>query len=141
MGLYGEQLTPFVETFGHERVLVVDHAEYESSPDGVLRTCFRFLGLDDALSDVKASGARVNEGGTRPRALVELETRLRANPTVHAVLRRGVPLRLRSAFRRIGRERAEIDKASRATLDDFYRADKAQLRALLGPNAPPWTAP
>jgi hypothetical protein len=141
MGLYGEQLTPFVETFGRERVLVLDHAEYESSPDTVLRRCFRFLGLDDALSGVKASGARVNEGGTRPRALVELETRLRANPTVHAALRRGVPLRLRSAFRRIGRERAQIDETSRAFLDDFYDADKGKLRDVLGASAPSWTGP
>ncbi len=136
MGFYGAQIGPFIERFGRERLLVLDHAEYERSPAAVLAECVQFIGVNPGLP--AASGERINEGGQRPRALVRLEQGLRSNEAAFRMTRQILPSRLRSGIRRIGRTRAQLDSEVGEELNRSYADDLAELSMRLGDVCPAW---
>jgi len=136
MGLYGEQLQPFIDAFGHDRLLVLDHAEFDSDPRAVLLRCVQFLGLDTEGFDPIAP--RTNEGAVRPSGLVAIERALRRSRVIARVMRFVMPRGARDAVRSIGRRTGEIAAETAAELDAYYADDTALLGRLLGDDAPAW---
>lgn len=136
MGLYGEQLEVFAQAFGAGRVLVVDHADFERDPAGVLARCAAHIGIDPGAFALR--NRRVNEGSVRARPLVLAERTLRHSRVGTAVVRAVLPRAARDRLRRIGRRDVTLAAATRAELDRGYAADTARLARLLGKDAPVW---
>lgn len=136
MGCYGEQLEVFAEAFGANRLLVLDHADFEHRPAEVLAECARHIGVDP--SAFRPTGRRVNQEAVRARPLVLAERALRRSGVASGALRTVVPRPIRDRLRRIGHRPAGLDPAVRARLDQFYAADTERLAGVLGERAPRW---
>lgn len=136
MGHYAEQLEVFADAFGATRVLVLDHAEFEQDPAGVLRRCATHIGIDPEGFAMR--NRRVNEGSVRARPLVLAERTLRHSRVGSAVVRAVLPRAARDRIRRVGRRDVTLTAATRRELDQYFAADTARLAGLLGDRAPAW---
>lgn len=138
MGRYAQQLQPFVDTFGPDRVLVLDYAQLANEPRSAIGTCHAFLGvaamrIEDQLPLINAS--------TVPRSQVVAAgmRRLTANDRARNVVRGLLPLSVRERLRRItSSPPASLPEACRARLDETFHEERRQLRELLGADAPGW---
>jgi hypothetical protein len=96
-GHYARQLRPFFDTFGPDRVLVHLYEDLVSDGVAVLRSTFRFLGVDDTLPvpplerENETRYLRFREVGGRPGRLVRRVTperwRYRPKPVIDPALR------------------------------------------------------
>ncbi len=66
MGFYGRQLERYYSAFGRERMLVFLYNDLLTDAVGVMQTCYRFLGVDDAF---------VPDMTIRPNSALELGDR------------------------------------------------------------------
>lgn len=117
-GRYSEQLRPFFDLFGRDRVQVHLYDDFTNDPEAVVRATFRFLDLDD-------SGAfpPVGRSNAFPAA-----------PTANA---RSTWLgRRRAALMR--RPPASLDPSLRAELTETFREEISQLEDLLGRDLSMW---
>lgn len=109
MGYYGAQLERYYELFGAAGIRVFLYEDLAADPAGVVRECFRFLGVDDGF---------VADTRDRPNATSSLpaERRPPLRPEVRARLAAGYADDLTRLERLIGRDlsawRAGADRAS-----------------------------
>jgi hypothetical protein len=112
---YHDQLCPFFELFGRERVLVHLYDDFCRDPNAVVRSTLRFLGVDDTLPLPPVG--RHNEVRSRV-----------ARPS-------GLLGRLR---RQAPSPRPSLDSALRAELTAAFEGEIVQLEELLGRDLAAW---
>jgi hypothetical protein len=153
LGEYGRMLAPYIERFGHGRLLVLFHGELLQRPRDVLQRTLAFIGVDDGFVPDNL-GERYRVGGTkrivpwldpnaiqaRAAALAPLRAAWQALP---ARARFGVNraykelgYRIDLANRRTGPAPADDDAEARELLREHYAADRERLVAL--GIEPPW---
>ena len=122
-GRYAGQLRPFFELFGHNRVLVHLHDDLVADGEAVMRSTFRFLGVDDTVP--RPPVARENEvRAVRFRSVTGRPGRL---------VRRATPDRWRN------QPKPRLDPALRARLTkDEFAGEIDQLEELLGRDLSAW---
>jgi hypothetical protein len=138
MGLYSEQLRPFIEEFGNDRLLILCYEKFMADKAAGLQQCSDFLGLDDFPElelevEVNAGGAQRNNGVTFALRV------LRRIPPVNWAVKSVVPWRLRERLRSSTLTHSEISETDRSRLEEFFSAERTALAELLGDAAPPWT--
>ena len=126
-GRYGMQISPHVETFGTDRILLVSLEEMQAAPQAVLERVAGFVGAPDRPVWVEEH-ARANASAERIRRL-PLQGLLIDNPLATALRRALVPQGLRDRVKRARqmRDRPALSPEARARLTQVYAADRALL--------------
>jgi len=137
---YLDQLEPYRQFYGDESIHVVFYHEFRADPDGVMRDCFRFLGVDPDV-DVGASTSRLNESEGKAIAPPFL-SRLRSISLYRrAVDRLPFPVRDRMArklFYRKVRQRPQWRPETRAWVADLLHNDLHAFLARYGKSRDLW---
>lgn len=137
MGQYARQLQPFVDAFGRERMLVLDHDEVDRDPQHLLSRCFAFIGVDDL--DLDGLGLDINAGGQpKSQLLLRAMKAARSIEPVRGAVRRAVPVRVREKVRNANLRTDAMPSDVRAHLDASFSVERKALTALLGSDAPAW---
>ena len=131
--LYGEQLSPWIDAFGVQNLLVLTLEDMNSHPQDVLQQVGQFLGVPDIswredLARENASAARIRRFPLQ-RLLIE-------NPVATWLRRRLVPQTLRYRVKK-GRQmktRPRFTPSHQARLHDIFLKDYETLRAICPPN-------
>jgi hypothetical protein len=145
MGRYAEQLSPFLETFGANRVKILFYEELNRDPDGVGRALFEFLGLDPTaavdLEPVNVSGeprSRLLQGAIRWAG-----RRHWLRSTTKAIM----PFHFRERVRRANLRPSGVPVDVREGLEQVLAHESDELRTLLSrhcpellSSVPPWLA-
>ena len=145
MGRYAEQLSPFLETFGANRVKILFYEELNRDPDGVGRALFEFLGLDPTaavdLEPVNVSGeprSRLLQGAIRWAG-----RRHWLRSTTKAIM----PFQFRERVRRANLRPSDVPVDVREGLEQVLAHESDELRTLLSrhcpellSSVPPWLA-
>jgi hypothetical protein len=145
MGRYAEQLSPFLETFGANRVKILFYEELNRDPDGVGRALFEFLGLDPTaavdLEPVNVSGeprSRLLQGAIRWAG-----RRHWLRSTTKAIM----PFHFRERVRRANLRPSGVPVDVREGLEQVLAHESDELRTLLSRHCPellcsvpPWLA-
>jgi hypothetical protein len=128
-GCYGHQIRPYVEAFGHDRVLVQTLEEMERDPVAVLERTARFIGLEGSVV-WQAERARDNVSAERIRRF-PLQDLLIDNPVAARLRRALVPRAVREWVRRSRQmpERPQIPKSRLPSLIEVFCEDHHVLRA------------
>jgi len=138
MSRYAEQLRPFIETFGAERILVLDYDALVAEPSRTLGRCFRFLGV--APQPVEGATRPVNASGApRSATLATWAERARGQEHVRALVRRAVPFSVRERMRSLNVQREDMPEGARRRLDELLADERETLARLVGVDAPAWT--
>ena len=129
-GYYAASVARYLDLFGPERVLVVIFEEMTRDMGLVRGQLEDFLGVSLPATDLP----QINAGG---RAKSPLAAALLENTWLRAVLRRSLPLGLRTRLsarvrRAVTFEKPELQPATRETLCRRYARDVAELESLLG---------
>jgi hypothetical protein len=133
---YGEQLAPFVDTFG-DRLLPILQEELAADPAGQLRRVLEFLDVDPDV-DIDPS-RRVNAAGLpRSRAVTATLNTLRRSPALRRLVTAAVPQRQRERVRSANLDRTTVDPATRARLAALLADDVRDLQGLLGRRLTMW---
>jgi len=137
MGFYSEQLRPFIEAFGRERLLVLGYESLMADKPAGLTRCYEFLGVDPQ-SDVDVD-VKVNAGGmSRNRLVTQLLRWIRRIPLLRWVIRKMVPWHLRERVRASSIAHGQMSTEERRRLDDLFADERSALVELLGDDAPAW---
>jgi hypothetical protein len=131
--LYGNQLSPWIDAFGVQSLMVLTLEDMNRYPQDVLQQVGRFLGLPDIgwrddLTRENASAARVRQFPLQ-RLLIE-------NPVATWLRRRLVPQALRDRVKE-GRQmktRPRFTPSHLARLHDIFERDYEKLRAICPPD-------
>lgn len=128
-GLYGMQISPFVEAFGAEAILLTSLERLRAAPDAELARIAAHIGHAGPVRWREDLG-RQNVSGERIRKL-PLHGLLVDNPVARGLRRALVPraLRARIRARRQMRDRPEIPAAARPALEARFAEDRARLAA------------
>jgi hypothetical protein len=137
-GLYHEQVKRFTELFPAQNLRVYLYEEYRQAPAETLADVFRFLEVDPQfLPDLSKKHLQ-----TRMPRFVWVSHKLkqhgawsRLKGAVPATL---VPVVQKLVFR--NEQTAEIDRADRLYLSDYYREDVSRLATLIRRNLDGWLA-
>jgi hypothetical protein len=138
---YAEQLTPFLERFPREHVLVLPLGDLKSDPTGTMARLFGFLDVDDT-HEVDTS-RRLNEGAAKYE-YAGVGRHLR-HSAVGRVVRRLPPRGrevLQGAARRVlsrPLEAPELSPALRSRLQEALAPDANELRAITGLALADWS--
>jgi LPS sulfotransferase NodH len=146
MGHYGEQLKPFIETLGPERVKVVFYENLTRDSAEVVQQIFRFLDVDDGI---EVQTRQVNASGSARSPLaqksIQWATRHRA---LRSSLKRVLPFEMRERIRQSNLEPTDVPIEARKALTASFESDVADLRGLLSHHypdtnerAPEWLTP
>jgi hypothetical protein len=137
MGRYSQQLAPFIDAFGRERVMVLDYDELVRDPQVVLDRCFAFIGVDEI--ELSGLALDINAGG-QPRSEMALRVMkaARAIEPVRRAVRKTVPFGIRERIRNSNLRTDAIDPEVRTELDAVFAPELDALSSLLGPDAPAW---
>jgi hypothetical protein len=133
-GRYATQVERYLEHFGLDQLLVLDHTKLLNDRLATVRLVFRFLGVDDGFVS-PAFDAEFNRGDRR-RQLGSIGSRLRSSPAM-AVYRR-LPRSFKPALgwtrRRLMSpiERPDFDPVLRAELAALYEDELSRLEHLTG---------
>lgn len=138
-GQYHRFLAPYLDLFGHERVLVLFHDELLADPDATFDGIFRFLDVD-VRSDVRT------DDSDRPNRTGEIRSPVRRwlwtrSNRLRTALRPLLPERARH---RVGRgfltelQREEASPELLALVSDALSDDTDRLSALLGRDLHHW---
>jgi hypothetical protein len=137
MGFYTEQLRPFIETFGRDRVLVIGYESLMADKAAGLARCYGFLSVDP-VSDVDVD-VKVNAGGmSRNRFVTQMLRWIRRIPLLRWVIRKMVPWHLRERVRASSISHGQMSAEERRRLDDLFADERSALAELLGDDAPAW---
>jgi hypothetical protein len=137
MGLYSEQLRPFIAEFGADQLLVLCYENFMADKATGLQQCIDFLGLDD-FPDIDLE-VEVNAGGVqRSNGLSFVLRVLRRVPPLNWAVKSLVPWRIRERLRSTTLTHSEISAADRTRLEQFFSPERTALAELLGDAAPPW---
>ncbi len=138
MGLYSEQLGPFMAAFGPGQLKVLIYDDFRLDPERVIRECCEFIGVTPD-----------HEYDNRPEALVSGRPKNRLIQSIlgrpsgwKRALRNILPRSLTSGVRdfvsRRNLEREPMAPAMRARLRDYYSDDVRKLEGLLGRDLSHW---
>jgi Sulfotransferase family len=137
MGFYTDQLRPFIDAFGSDRLLVLGYESFMADKAAGLARCCEFLGVGP-FPDVDVD-VQVNAGGmSRNRFVTQLLRWIRRIPVLRWVIRKVVPWHLRERVRSSTIAQSQMSADERRRLDDLFAEERAALAALLGDDAPPW---
>ena len=137
MGLYAEQLRPFIESFGRDRLLVLGYEDFMADKRAGLRRCTEFLGIDP-IPDLDLE-LEVNAGGVpRNRLLTGAMRRIRRSPALHSVVTRIVPWQVRERIRSTTVTQLTMSDPERSRLESLFAPERRSLHELLGEDAPSW---
>lgn len=130
---YAMQITPYVERFGAERILVLPLERMEADPQGALSEVGAFLGLPGQPVWI-AERERANVSAERIRRF-PLRRLLIDNPAASALRRALVPKAAREAVKRRLRmeRRPALSEAARARLAPVFEAEASALARMFGP--------
>jgi hypothetical protein len=137
-GLYHAQLKSYFEKCAGNQIRVFLYDEFRKSPATVLRTVYRFLGVDDSFAP--DTSRRFNVSGI-PRnrlfqsALAKLSTMKPLLPATLASRAAGIATRMRD---RNLTSAPPLSPHLRAKLVEVFRADILQLQDLLGRDLSAW---
>ncbi len=138
MGFYYEQLKPYFEAFGRERIRAYLFEDFRDDPQAVLRDCMEFLEIDSGFVPTHAPAPHVS-GRPRSRWIQTLYNRARRT---RAVLRRVVPSsmkrELQRRFAKMNLERVPLSPELRGRLTAVYRDDISRLQDLLDRDLSLW---
>ncbi len=139
-GRYSTQLTPFIELFGRERVLVHLYDDLCADPATVVRTTLRFLELDDACA-----AARVERHNEMPvPRFPAVQRALDGRGAAGRALGRVMPVRARRAAAGWTaahlHHKPTLDPALRAELSERFADEIDRLEALIGRDLSAWRA-
>lgn len=138
---YWTQINAYRQHFPDERILVLFFEEYRKDPQGVLRQCFEFLGVDP---NVKIEGAEKPVYASKgKRSDIWLTNMMRRNVPGFLAIRDRVPKNVRSLasqlFKREIKERPTWDQATRSWVLDQIRDDVIQFLRFYGKSDDYWT--
>jgi hypothetical protein len=138
---YAMQITPWLETFGPEQVVIVRFEDYVADRPSTVATLSRFLGVAPRPDLVRTSTI-YNPGTGRP-VLRGPTAYLRRNPVYERLVRPLLPLTARDALRRFVLPKAPPRTAppSLETVDSILEHladDLDQLQRLMARSEPPW---
>lgn len=141
VGLYARQLERYHAHFDRAQIKIFLYDDFSADPRGVLRSVFRFIGVDDEF--VPDMGNRYNVSGIpRSRALHRV---LNARHPVLKQMSRMIPTHLRE--RVACRVRAwnvikpALSEGIRAQLVDLYREDILRTQECIGRDLSMWLDP
>ena len=129
-GCYGQQITPFAERYGTERIRVFSLEDMRRDPQAVLDQVGAFLGVSEPLF-WRENHARMNAGAERIRRL-PLHGLIFDNRFATWARRRLVPQGLRDRIK-AGRQMAEAPRFSADSirrLEAIFAGDHARLTGL-----------
>jgi hypothetical protein len=127
---YGQQIAPYVQAFGAERIHVTSLERMERQPQDVLDEVCAFLGHAGAPV-WQEERARVNASAERIR-LLPMHKLLVDNPVATALRRALVPQALRQRIKqsRQIQDRPQLSPARRHALEEVFAHDHAELRRM-----------
>lgn len=141
MGLYSQQVGPFLEAFGPEQLKVLIYDDFRRDPLGIIRECCAFIGVnpDQTYPD-------------RPETLVSGRPKNRLvqavlgrpsgwKNTLRKILPKSLTTSVRDFIARRNLERVPMKPAMRARLQEYYAADVEKLEGLLGRDLSAWKHP
>ena len=138
MSRYAAAVAAYIGALGRDRVLVIDHARFQSTPAIVIGEVQRFIGVAERAPDINPA-LRINASGRRPALLVAAERAVRQSALMRPILRRAVPFSTRERARAIGRRTPEgVDSVQRAALRPGFAADVNELDTIVGPGLLSW---
>jgi Sulfotransferase domain len=128
MSRYGEQLQPFVEHFGRDRLLVVRHDDLELRAVPTLRRVFDFLELEPVSVD---TSIEINRSGLpRSRAVHHAMKAIRSVEPVRRAVRAVTSQRLRENVRSANLAHPPLEVALRSSVREALASDGDLLAAL-----------
>lgn len=137
MGLYDEQLGPFVANFHPDQLLVLRHEDLRDEPLLTLNQVCSFLGLDDFVPGWTPNPHRSG----RPRSKVVARA-LSVDSRWKSVLKTVFPMSARSKVRTTLTtatvERVRLDPDSKRRLVDFYRPHVEAVERLVDLDLTSW---
>jgi len=137
-GLYHDQVERFMKLFPAENLRIYLYEEYRRAPAETMADAFRFLEIDAQFSpDMSEKHLQ-----TRMPRFVWASHKLKQDG-VWSRLKRIVPAKLVPVVRRLvfrDEQTAEIDRADRLYLSDYYRDDVSRLETLIRRNLAGWLA-
>lgn len=137
-GCYYEQLKPYYEVFGRERVGVWLYEDMKDAPVDVVQSVFRFLGVDDRF--VPDTSSRHNPA-TVPKNAAARNV-IRFMNTTLPIVRKVIPPA--SKVRKIVQRRVltddlpKMDPKIRRELLDWYKEDIMKTQKLIGQDLLAW---
>lgn len=138
MGLYSEQLEPFMRSFPPEQLKVLLYDDFRRNPLEVVKDCCRFLEIDPHYS-FPTRPAPLVSGRPRNRLLQSLLGRPSAlKQAVRKLLPGWLTDGIRSFISRRNLARESMSPEMRRQLADFYREDVRKLSDLLHCDLSPW---
>ena len=137
-GRYCEQLRPYYERFGRERVLVHLYDDLCTDPDAVVRATLRFLDLDESHGVPRVERHNEMPVPRIPALQRALEGRGRAGRAVRTVLRPG-PRQAAAGWTRAHlSHKPAIDPDLRAELTADFAEETDRLEELIGRDLARW---
>lgn len=129
---YGYQLTPWVETFGAEKIHLIFFEQMTANPQAVLTRAAQFLGADGPVTWRDAKDA-ANVSAKRMRQHPALKA-IVDNPALAAVRRAFVPQSWRDKIKAqlVMKERPTLSDDSKEMLRKIFDQDLATLTPLVG---------
>ncbi len=136
-GMYHQQLLRYLDLFDRSQILIVLYDDLVADRDGVMRTMFGHIGVDDAFRTVEEDAINAS-GVPKNRAVaVVIKSRAKLRPFVS----RGILEKLRPTWDRLlskGLAKPALTNETRRLLVDIYRDDVAALGAVLGRDLSHW---
>ena len=136
-GMYAQQLRPFIEAYGRDRLHVLLSEELIGARDETLARLFAFLGVDADVR-VEDSGL-VNAGGLPDSRWTSLlwQLRVRTPGSLKRLVPDG-PKQAADAYLRRRLVRRSMSDDERATLERIYAPEIEALESLLDRPLPSW---
>lgn len=127
--LYANNLQRYISVFKRQQIKIILFENLRDDTQGVIRECFRFLGVDEAF--VPDIGKRHNQGGIPKNGALY---RLLASGPVKRACRRLVPERYRGVFTRLKENSLKapppVAEKTRRELMDYFQEDISRLEDL-----------
>lgn len=138
LGNYAQQVEPFIEAFGRDRLLVVTNEHLRRNPDSVMTSIAGHLGLAPFRFNVSE---QVNRGGEARRAwLADTMNLFRASAPLNRVAKLLSTERFRERVRAVNLAYPQMDAVVADELRDYFAPDIERLESLLDLSFPEWKA-
>jgi hypothetical protein len=138
MGLYGVQLSRYLETFDRKQIRVYIYDDFVARPLEVVQDMFAFIGVDAKFAPDMSEKYNVSTM-TRSRQLQDM---MMGESLIRAAVRRLMPARARPHIRNYILEhnvmRLHLDSVIRRELTDAFREDIRLLERLLNRDLSQW---
>ncbi|MCL6547476.1 MAG: sulfotransferase [Alicyclobacillus sp.] len=130
VGMYALQVKRYLDTFGRDRVKVVDYREFNREPERILRDIFRFLGVDERVP--VDTSVRYNATGVPVAGLYDLATQSNfLTRMLKPLLPASVRTKLRVKAKNLSLQRKPLDEQVRVMLRQQFREEAQHLNELL----------